>query len=357
MVMKLAAESAAAEAHRELQPALDAIFDLLEHIDKEENLDKKKEALLPVIDAGCTGVILHVLLAHHLRAPTSNLEHSRSIEALEHCLPACIEVVYKQLHSNKDGEHEAIELAAIATKDAHPTKNSLRKNEAMSVILLCLSDDRFLVRENGKKRIRALVKDQAKVVHILLANIIRLEYKKTQSISWDSIHAKPTRVIDQLHSLESHTHLSRLFQCLQRVTQESDALFEGEGEVTPDGIRNICDAMLLLSYDPNRGGDFGEQKKRDAQQREELKDVFGKQKNSDDQENSDESRAPWPDAPWSDAPWPDVRMHNWSTALRRRRTIAYLLFPEKGILSPDQICPVLNPERIFDRIRTEVIEL
>jgi hypothetical protein len=346
MVMKLAAES---EIQRELQPALNAIFDSLEHIDKEENLDKKKEALLQVINAGCAGVILHVLLAHHLRAPTSDLEHPRTcnIEALERCLPACIEIVYKQLRS-KDGKHDAIELAAVASKDAHPTNISQRKNEAMSVILLCLSDDHFLYGGDGKKRIRALMKDEARVVSILLTNIIRLKYKKTQLTSWDSIHEKPTRVIDQLESLESHTHLSRLFQCLQRVTQESSAAFEGE--VTPDGIQNICDAMLLLSYDPSRGDDFGEQEKKHAQQREELKDVFGDQKNSDESKTSRTSED-------EDASWPDVRMYNWSTALRRRRTIAYLLFPEKGILAPHQIRPVPEPEKIFDRIRKEVIKL
>jgi hypothetical protein len=355
MVLKLAAE---AETNPELQPALDAIFDLLKHIDSISDEKRKKAHLRQLIDVGCAGVILHVLLARHLLAHAPDPKEfdevlgASHIEALEHCLPACVEIVHEQLReSEKDGKREAIEPVTVGTnKYMHPTNGAQRQNEAMSVILLCLSDGHFLDGGNGKKRIRALVKDEAKVVYILLTNIIRLKYKKTQLTSWDSIRENPTRVIDQLHSLESHTHLSRLFQCLQRVTQESGALFEGKGKVTPDGIWNICDAMLILSYDPTRGDDFGEQEKGHAQQREELMHVFGDQKNLDvltdgPRTSSDEN-----------ASWPDIRMYNWSTALRRRRTIAYLLFPEQGILSPRQI-PVPKPEKIFDRIRNEVIEL
>jgi hypothetical protein len=119
------------------------------------------------------------------------------------------------------------------------------------------------------------------------------------------------------------------------VTQESGAAFEGQ--VTPDGIRNVCDAMLMLSYDPNRGEEFEEQEKRHAQQREELKGVFEEQKNWDNLNTSSIISSNEPEV----QAWPDIRKNYWSTALRRRRTVAYMLFHDpdninEGILSPDR---------------------
>jgi hypothetical protein len=115
--------------------------------------------------------------------------------------------------------------------------------------------------------------------------------------------------------------------------------------------------MLMLSYDPNRGEEFEEQEKGHAQQREELKGVFEEQKNWDNLNTSGivSSNEPKVQA------WPDIRRDYWSTALRRRRTIAYMLFHDpdnsnEGILSPDRQKGLgdqkeTTPEKLFFGIK------